>query len=346
MLYTNEIKALAELDRTRACEGKYRRILKKLSNTFGFDYNRHFVSATVRGKFTARSMTAILDTLTNGETENYIVALMFFVPGSIWINGDTFTIAYGKFIADPIAFSGYRCHGETTGHFWRLQEINDLRKDPDTVTYVIAQEKSMLRPKYEYPQPDLFTRYDTKRSWPGTFVLKSRNDIEARYQRQYVCVRDGDLHNDTLDKSGYAVGMKRIDLIERAKKLKAERQKSAYQETDCTAMLNDYKRKLQESAALLKSHVDAYLDRVIAGNIPGVIEDEELCRKFHDAASIMGGWFGVSYSVKAYNRAFVNDAGKTFASLDDLKRSLSDIDRLSEKTLAIDPPQESDRAAD
>lgn len=346
MLYTEEIKSLIALAKSSAQDNRFRGILKKLSNTFGFDYNKPFVTSAIKGKFTARSVTVLLDKLTNGNTDNCTVALMFRDCGDWRVDAHAFSVCDGKFVPRYIPLRKY--DGSIADYFWRLQEINDQRKRTDCLTYVIVQENNLLRQSRKVHKPDLVTRYDRKRSWSETFVWKEsgRNEIISRIDhRVYVQYHGEKISNEHLDLSGYAVGMKRIDLLDRTKKLRAERQKSAYEETDCTPVIAKAKYELMSAAAVLKSHLNAYLDRVIAGDIPAVVSGE-LAEKFTAAAGELSRWRGLPSAVSCINRATVSDAGKLYPSVSSLERDLMEVTVFCNSVNKIDAPQESDRAAD
>ena len=259
-----------------------RNALQALNKAYRLDYNKPINYFTFEGSFTTAALFKAITAAGIKTTGAFIGVLM---PDYYYRNENRYKLAvidqYGDIMNTTTATGYSGSHYELFNNkrhyntyidcmkidrFYRKGDFNEARKAGDTLglTYiVIVQDLEHMTPYHdnytERRNTNTYSRYKLQEVRKGRNYNSSEDYItaldlidEAGITRSYVPFYYGNNRpTDTaelIDKSGYLVQPVRDNLITRAEKVKEERAKAAYLETDNTARI----KALREQAAALK----------------------------------------------------------------------------------------------
>ena len=210
-------------------------ILRALNMNYGFDFNKEIQAVKIDGSFTInkvlketqssilndRIVVLVRTSLPYGWRKDHLMAVRITGMGAA-----DFEIEHHKRWFDfPTIMDNYHAKGD----------FNEDRKNA-AYCYVVVQSKELLSRVYEDPTPDLKGRLTVDEQKRLT-----SNRGMSYYSRQEL----------VFDKSGYLLTNKRNDLAQRAKQLRAEREKESYKATDNMAIIQDF----QDQLATLKTAI-------------------------------------------------------------------------------------------
>lgn len=194
------------------------RAFKAMHSVVGFDFEQPFTLIAIDGPYTANKLNnAIRQEM--GESLNHVTVVLTRNPRSQWRKGFYLFTLRGSNVTIKCDYIGY---GMET--FSRKSDFDELRKSPSVEAFVFVQDRGHLKPRQEKP-----VDY-TGRFAEAPMRRHSRWD-DGRY---------------AIDKSGYILEIRREALRRKALKLRQDREKDAYLNTDNAAKVDELRRKIAE----------------------------------------------------------------------------------------------------
>jgi hypothetical protein len=151
--------------------------------------------------------------------------------------------------------------------YYRKADFNENRKSSTAITYIIAQNKNDLTaPKAETVDRSArfkYLKHETHTSKAGvkyiTRVYVSRtDDTGSRYtindHSNYAYTNQLEKYtnlSEIIDKSGYITKDKRENLKREVQKIKADREKAKYMQTDYTGQIEALEKEIKEKRDIL-----------------------------------------------------------------------------------------------
>lgn len=210
-------------------------------------------------------------------------------------------------------------------YFYSKTDFNDRRKSQNAETYVIAQRREYLNPAAPFT-PDYNARHDfvadryyhrrvggpaylseiTVRQAGNpsapTFTVKTGNEYN------YNC--DDMTVSDMIDKSGYLLSHRRFERLQRARRLRADRAKAAYNATDNA----DKVAELSRLISARKSAIMAAFSAATTG------------ADFDAVCNMLGRYYnGFVGAVNAFERFKTATAARAYKSIADSDAAYNDI---------------------
>ena len=223
-----------------------RGIFRTIHNVWGFDFEKPFTIYHINGNFTVNQ---ILKLSHEKHTENAKILLLTCDPSHNW-RKNLHAVTVGRFGKIDIEFKIPWEMGERAiDTFYRKSDFEETRKSKTAKTFIILQEREYLTDTSKKPR-DLSKRYKyipmeygekmsdgRGSSWYYRIKLKTLDENGATFEyafdelARYSGYKKTNIF-DIIDKSGYLLTIKREDLKRRAKALKAQREKDAYNKTE------------------------------------------------------------------------------------------------------------------
>lgn len=323
----------------RNLRGIDRNTFKTLNAVFGFDFEKPFAVVKIAAPFTVRGCWKELENKKMTASNSKAVLLMV-TPETVsrWNNYTVVELTSDNVIVNQ------RLYAKTWSTFWRKGDFNDRRKLKGVIAYVIAQNndyvfaRSSSRYGSQQPAVDLSGRFNLV---DVSTHVKSINGV-IDYNTHYIsnitvavsgskitrfvycpAYTRGNEYTETaqvIDKSGYLLPVKRMELKNKADTIRKERAAAGFKATDNTAILTALHDRI---TALQNNIVKMLADATTSAQV-------DFCR--NDLLSGFRGFSGVLYD---YEKIVKGDAEKTYSSIAAFNNALaninSDIDRISEK---------------
>ena len=285
--------------------------LKAIHDTFRIDFNKPLEAVTISGNTTIKQ---ILKKVNNDS----LIIVLTKVPGYY---GDRYRAAvidkYEKVKVGNDKYSHYNFIWQSgIDSYYGVGVFREAIKDAAGKTIVIAQESQYLceikkhsidfSNRYVLIPPKYESEYYTYMSQgQGRYIsninLKDINSTGKRieYKTEYYNMKTENIL-DIIDKSGYIVENKRIDLKRRSRLLKEQREKAAYTSTNNTERIAALGNILTSKKDLLAAELKAAT----------TYEQVKTIEKKLDT------WKGLSHAYSLYEDIKRNDEAKSFKSID------------------------------
>ena len=295
---------------TRELKAKDKNIFRALNQCYGFNFEKDFELVKLEAPFTiGKALNAVYAEHYNPTKYSVdakgsrVIALL--IPSNRWNNDKIKSVQiYGTGASDFDIEHGKRWFDFKTSfdYYFKKGDFNEDRKNAEAV-YIIAQKNidlARVYQKYEADFTDNNQRYTVTRCNKSTKFYRSENqfdyissvDLLTRDNKKKVNYgvryRGGseirEIEN-VIDKAGYIVNYKRLELQSKADELRKERAANKYKNTDNTAIIDavkeraeNLKKSLVEMLAAAKTSEDikacANLIKYYDG-LEGVFDDVE-----------------------------------------------------------------------
>lgn len=272
-------------------ENKY--ALRGLHDVFGFDFEKPHDIIFLRGTFTVGKVKKIAASA--GYADKSEIVLLLKAEKGYW----TDELHVAKLIGDSvkIGFNAPWYHGKSLktsdrafDTFYAKKSFEELRKNENVVVYIVCQKRDFLRLK-EKEYIDREDRYTFDCRWTGHYNITSCTTNKV-YELSLDSYRKERIE-DVFDRSGYFVKYKRDDLKRRAAKLRAEREKAAYAETDNS-------EKISTLLALIGKRQAELVNRLSAATT------SEALRAVEKSISYFSGFAGIVADFETFQRKTIN----------------------------------------
>lgn len=225
--------------------------LQFLHGANGFDFTKPFYLEKIKGRFTHRQIMKLIKENIEGDFDASILLL----KEENWSRSKRLYhvgLTPAKFYPAAKAGAWYKFDID---YFFSIGDFEETRKNRTDTVYIIAQKTEYRTRPARHPGIDPTMRYSvapygiTKATdgrgtnWISKLELIPQTGNGEKftyepYRTFYPNDKRSDAITDYIDKSGYLIHPHRFDLKTRARKLKAEREKQAYLQTDYTARKN------------------------------------------------------------------------------------------------------------
>lgn len=238
-------------------------IFKALHNGAGFDFEKDFAILKFNGKFTLNSLKKLSGVSDFSDYNAIILSCgMKYQSDYDFLYAMVYNSGFGLSIPNKVYFNGF-------SHFWGVGDFEKKRKEEEKTNYFIFQEKAFSTP-YKEEEIDFSQRYNLFWSC-GLSDGKGRHgisqyDIISRVtgSKFNIKTRNGFSSTDIhyfIDKSGYIVEPKKIDLVRQAKALHTQRLAEEVKTVDFSkevAMLENKLSLIREKIALESNNITNY----------------------------------------------------------------------------------------
>lgn len=192
-------------------------IFKGLHKCIGFDFEKPLTIKRIPAPFTIKKAWKTIGT--DHTPDSSTAAIIMRDPGNTWgiyrelhmtpITADNLRDDFD----DHMSYSLGRAHGYKTvfSSFYAKGSFHDLRKSPTCEAWIIAQRNDLLKP---WTEP--------ARDW-----TERQPDMIPGEHKQHRTYYNNAPAAILIDKSNYRVDIRRFNLKQRARKLRADRQKAA-----------------------------------------------------------------------------------------------------------------------
>lgn len=269
-------------------ENKY--ALRGLHDVFGYDFMAQHDVMHISGKFTINQVNKLVEKA--GYSVMAKIVLLVKANDTGYWNNDLHVV--------KVMGSGYKVdfrspyynnyNNKAFDNYYAKKGFEEARKDDKVEAYIICQENDFLRKKADSPV-DYEDRYKISCRWTGHYDIVSCT-TSKKYDWTLDTYRKEHL-NDVFDRSGYFVKFKREDLKRRAAKLRAEREKAAYAETDNS-------EKISTLLALIGKKQAELVNRLSAATT------SEALRAVEKSISYFSGFAGVVADFETFQRKTIN----------------------------------------
>lgn len=254
----NELKNLLKLSRNA---------LQVCYYQLGMDFEKPYTIIEGEGKFTANSIGKKIFEVTGMTWKNCKAAL--YLRNDNKYRSDYTRLYFVKFNCD---FDSVDTLSKTTfkheyiDDFWRKSDFEAERKKDTSHWWIVVQNKQYLCAKKEPQMIDFGERYKKVYSEHYSILGNERKCIKYSpcFYRSHKPTE-----KDILDKSGYIRWENVITYQEKAKALKAERDKAAASVFDCSKVTEQIEKSLLDIRAILSK---AIINNVKAREISYVLD--------------------------------------------------------------------------
>ncbi len=247
-----------------------KKALQFLHHAHGFDFESNVFISSIPGRFTYKM---IRDHIAANIGDGYTAALLIKpAAGYIFKELHYATMENGRFKIDhdrrALQWWKYNIHD-----FYGVGAFENIRKNLTKRVYIIAQKNELIRTPKPEPKPENNTRYNIAKNgvrycgdgrgshWIDKVELLPRDGKRGKiefspYNRFFGNEKRSDVITDHIDKSGYILRFRRMDLQSRARALKAERQRAA-------ALAYDWSEREKKTAAGIaaaKKHIISMIE--------------------------------------------------------------------------------------
>ncbi|MBP3573848.1 MAG: hypothetical protein J6J71_04490 [Prevotella sp.] len=249
-----------------------RGIFRTLHNVWGFDFEKPFNTYHINGNFTVNQ---ILKLSHEKHTQNVKILLLTCDASHNW-RKDLHAVTVDHLGKIDIDFKiPWETGGRAIDTFYRKSDFEETRKSKTAETFIIFQDREYLIDTIKKPR-DLSKRYKYipmehgekmgdghGSSWYYRIKLKTLDENGATFEYYFDALARYNGYKtknifDIIDKSGYLLTIKREDLKRRAKALKAQREKDAYNKTENGAKVEELARAIETAKKeILKSLEEA-----------------------------------------------------------------------------------------
>lgn len=301
-----------------------------LNKVFGYDFEKPFTTAKINGSFTVNKIWKELESK-HTANDSVVVALMVCDDACTW-RKHTIT----RILSDNINID-FRLHSTNTkvwDVFFAKGDFHDRRKIAKKV-YIIAQKKDLMNdPKKEtyYDMRERFVNTGKITRWARSvgnsesyisqikLIDPQHNNKCFDYSPSYRSNKPYRETSEIIDKSGYIICNKRLELTHRAEELRKARAAAGFKATDNTAILNG-----------LKGRIDS-LQSAICEALKNATTSEDISKIY----KILSSWDGFGGILEKYERITKGEKEKTFESISAFNKALTSINnRIDEVAAAL-----------
>ena len=289
---------------TRTIAGINSRIFKDLHNRAGFDFEKPFAVRKMSVPFTLKKVQDALppNFKPMGYTSKVVVLIHYGDNALGYRRNNTYAVeVIGTGAGDFNTEIGH--YARSLDWFYRKSDFNEARRfDDDAQVFVIAQLKENLGAPVDRWRDDSIKDYITRD--------KENADTQRGYDYDYEKQKYTRFET-VIDKSGYHVELKQNELKNKAKALRAERQKAAFCATDNTVRIEALKKRADVVKEVIKAKLDA-------------AKTSEDIRQIEEALS---HWRGFGDILDSLERLAKGEREKTFASQKDFDSIAEHIEK-------------------
>lgn len=298
-----------------------RGIFRTIHAVWGFDFEKPFTAYHINGNYTVNQ---ILKLTQEKHTPDAKILLLTCDASHNW-RKDLHAVTVDRFGEIDIEFKiPWKTGGRALDIFYRKSDFEETRKSKTAETFIILQERKYLIDTSKKPR-DLSKRYKyipmehgekmsdgRGSSWYYRIKLKTLDENGATFEYDFDTLaryNDYKTNNifDIIDKSGYLLTIKREDLKRRAKALKAQREKDAYNKTENGAKVEELAEAIETAKKeILKSLEEAKTSSDI----------DRIGKKIY---------FDFSHILRAFERYKERTEAKTYNSIAEAENAYNDI---------------------
>ena len=300
-----------------------------LNKVFGYNFEKPFTTAKINGSFTINKIWKELDNKHNAH-DSVVVALMVCDDNVCTWRNHTVT----RILSDniDIDFRMYSTNTKVWDTFFAKGDFHDRRKIAKKV-YIIAQKKELMNDPKKTAFYDMRERfvYDGKYTrWArncgdsDTYISRielidpQHNNKRFEYSPSYRSNKPYREISEIIDKSGYIINNKRLELIHRAEELRKARAAAGFKATDNTAIING-----------LKGRIDS-LQNAICKALDSATSSEDI----RAIEKVLSSWDGLGGVFRKYERILSGEREKSFSSIAAFNEALTETNALIDKIAA------------
>lgn len=311
---------------TRELKNKDNNVFRALNNIYGFNFENPFTLVKIPSPFTLNKVMKAID----GKHTEYDSKIVVVLESSNkWRSEKLYAVdVLGSGASDFNICHECRWHGFSTkiDYFFAKGDFNEERKTAANV-YIFAQKRENLAKVYKPFKADFEdanARYIVKRTnktvrgWrteneydfiSSVDLVTVENHKKAEYPTRYRRGAEPRTLDSVIDKSGYIVNYKRLELQSRADELRKERAANKYKATDNSAIIESVKQRVESLKNTLVEMLAASTTYEQVKNCGSLIN-------YFDGLS--GIYFDVEILAK-------KDAEKAFSSIASFNNSVNSI---------------------
>ena len=264
-LNTNEKKAIASLLNEK--RGAW--ALKYANAVLAMNFERPFMVRTLRDKFTVNDVKKCLP-------GSDWAAMVYFKPSAGCWRGELHAVAIrwnaDRFDIEQPENARWLSWNKTPNDFNTRRSFDDARKSASGTVYIVAQLVKDLNSKpaparewdlSRLPENERFQYIGIDCGYPTVRRIDRNGEkISVRVNGGYIYYRNEQLEKLTgkvwVDKSGYMALTRIEQRIQKAKKIRADREKERADRYECGAVENDLDKRLKAVAVDLAKIVENY----------------------------------------------------------------------------------------
>lgn len=306
-----------------------RNTFKALNKVFGYNFEKPFTTAKINGSFTINKVWKELQDK-HSARDSVVVALMVCDDSVCTWRNHTVT----RILSDNINidFRMYSTDTKVWDTFFAKGDFHDHRKIAKKV-YIIAQKKDLMNDPKKETYHDMRERFifegkATKwaRSCGSSDTYISRielidpqhNNKRFGYSPAYRGNAPYREASEVIDKSGYILNNKRLELTHKAEELRKARAAAGFKATDNTAIING-----------LKGRIDS-LQSAICKALEGATNSEDI----RAIEKVLSYWDGFGGILRKYERILNGEKEKSFSSIAAFNEALTEENALIDKVAA------------
>lgn len=295
--------------------------LQFLHNAHGFDFEKPFYIGSIPGRFTYKMVN---DCIKANIGDDFVSVVLVKPKSYLYERLHYATMKAGKF-SISVDRAKVRTWAFNVDTFVSVSDFEETRKSRTECVYIIAQKpeymvtpktEKTLRPNERYKVMDSVGRCADGRGkvWINEIKLRrndgSRNVTSYKpWNSFYPGENQSNVLEDYVDKSGYIVRMRRMELAGQAKKLKAQHNAEELARTDFSARKASVDAGIAAAKKFLADAIMAASTKQEVRSIEGKISSLEWV--FYDVDKAENGFFS---NVAAKNRHY-----------DELERKIREI---------------------
>lgn len=303
-----------------------KKALQFLHSAAGVDFERDFFIDRIEGKFTFNTVTKAIENKLSGD---YVAALLLKPTKEHHFNKELYFIRLQKGGFDPLKNNGTKYWDFDIDYFFSIKDFENVRKNKTDHFYIIAQKRELLN-KTTQKSADMLQRFELDKDkrtyyrdgcdhcsdgrgnrWINKLYLVKKDGSRERltfepYSSFYPGENRSDNITDYIDKSGFLLRPRQMELKRKARTLKAERDKAAAAAANFEKEEKTINRKIKETCERIAAEALAIKTEKDAKTI------EETARKLARAL-----WHYDYYKEKS--------AGNLYASKEQKERTIKTI---------------------
>lgn len=260
--------------------------LQYLHKAHGFDFEKDIFIGSIAGRFTFKMVS---DYITVNLGAGFVAALLIKPDETHAFKNRLHhaSIKSGRFEIEK--YKGISSYKYNIDYFFAVKDFEETRKHKTERVFIIAQKKEfLLTPKNEikietgarYKASDVRKCGDGRgNSWIGEMKLTPATGTDENatfkpYNSFYTSEKRSANINDFIDKSGFVLRFRRMDLKRRALELKAKRDAETLKNTD----FSEQEKSIEKSIAAVKNFFIKKIENVKTADDARDID--EISRKF------------------------------------------------------------------
>ena len=284
-----------------------RHAMQDLHAVLGFDFNKPFTVWEISGRFTVKQIEKEAEK--RGYNNSVIAVCVRDRDG--W-NKD-FSLVTVRCGAVKIDYKmPYYGRGRGLDHFYTKSSFEDMRKSESAEAVIFAQRHDDIK-KPDCKPVDFSQRFKVERvnyctdghgaRWISKLELKQTTNNGKRVEYGYSYI-DGDKSRtqdvrEVIDGSGYLLKERRAERRRKAAKLRADREKEAYNATN-------NENQIEELRSMIKNRKSV---------IVSMLQAAETCAQLREVEKALAYWKGLSGIVSDFERFERNTAEKKYRSI-------------------------------